>query len=1343
MSDRYVNRTQRPWRHFPRHLLAVLLGAMFLLGAAGVAAADDTKVNETEIEFAAPAEPDAGPPVVQQAVAIALPAGGEYPKARFRVLRPDGKALAKTAVRACRTIRLPDGQGLHRYRARRTTDAEGWFALEQDMAGRWRVEIHAPGVGWATVDLPEVTPEAATEPRTVRLQRGADISGRVVDAITGDPIEGVRVGVRLRRLSSGFRPFEPPPVRTGADGQWVLRTVPDGQWQIVAEKVTYLYREKTVTVAEGKSAGAVAFRLERKPEFRCRVLRSDGTPLSETAIRLRQLIRTADNRRAKDKRLSFKTDADGWFRLEQATGGQWQIDVILDGVGWARAGPLAVTTDRSVEPQTLTLTAGMTASGRVLEAGSGKPIEGATVAAKEQVFGGVRQFAPRAVTTDAEGRWTLTTLPPGTWALVASKDDYNWVGTEISVVDGQFYKDGHQIPKAEFRLERTPKFAGRILQQDGTPLAETQVRLVFRHDISPDRRGDYRMLKRVTTSAEGEFTCSLPKSGTWQTAVAVPGKGLAISDKIRVKPGEVTGPVVLTLRPGFKVSGTVVNKVDGKPLADVDLSCSAEASSQLIVISNVKSDAEGRWTFAGLYDAGFWQIRAEKAGYKDARATVTVAEGRNNDAVELHLARKPFLAGLILQPGGTPLADTKLRLHLSRFRRSRRQVYCDYRDSESITTDAEGRFEVDLYGAGQWQLGVRVSGKGYATSEKIKVVKGEPHPPVVLTLVRGSRIAGQVIDKATGKALAGVSVSGRFAGDNDDRPFSSLRTSAGDDGQWELADVPAGPWQLTSNKDYYVGADQVVDVKAGQDKTDVRLAMVPYVTVRGVVLGADAQTPIAKARIRREGNRDEVTTDAKGRFAIVMPPAPGQKITVLSDEYAPVEHQLVFAGDTAPPELWLILKTPGAAISGTLTDGETGKPLGNVTVLAIPITGDQWNRWNNDWFLERLHDMAPDTRFGWGPFGGMTRAQADEFGAYQIRGLGAGKYYLCVPRKDAANLVSEKVVLAEGETAAGIDLTSVKNPPGYLYGRLLKPDGTPLADTAVRFQLRAERSSYSSGIQTDGDGRFRARLRGVGQTRLTITPRKTYEAIVHTFMVANKDATLEVEFTLKPEKARGSISGRVVASDGKTGIEGLFITPASIGGEENSDAGFRWQGGGGEVFNVQRDRAAQTDAEGAFHIKNLRPGRYVLNASPRQNMGDRDEDVAKELAGLVATRSEEITVLEGKNVKDVTITVTQGGTVDGTVLDVKTGQPVAGAEVSLSLRGNNRGLEFLVMRMSSEDLQAEADDEGRFKIEGVPPGKYQLTVWADGYQYKRVSGWKSLKVKPEKTVTRTIRLTPD
>ena len=77
----------------------------------------------------------------------------------------------------------------------------------------------------------------------------------------------------------------------------------------------------------------------------------------------------------------------------------------------------------------------------------------------------------------------------------------------------------------------------------------------------------------------------------------------------------------------------------------------------------------------------------------------------------------------------------------------------------------------------------------------------------------------------------------------------------------------------------------------------------------------------------------------------------------------------------------------------------------------------------------------------------------------------------------------------------------------------------------------------------------------------------------------------------------------------------------------------------------------------------------------------------------------------------------------GTVVDGTTGTPVADAIVRL------RGTAF----------HAQSDESGRFYLENVPPGEYQLVVERLGFQKKTVSG---IVVRPDVATRITIRLQP-
>src|SRR5579872_4000961 len=62
--------------------------------------------------------------------------------------------------------------------------------------------------------------------------------------------------------------------------------------------------------------------------------------------------------------------------------------------------------------------------------------------------------------------------------------------------------------------------------------------------------------------------------------------------------------------------------------------------------------------------------------------------------------------------------------------------------------------------------------------------------------------------------------------------------------------------------------------------------------------------------------------------------------------------------------------------------------------------------------------------------------------------------------------------------------------------------------------------------------------------------------------------------------------------------------------------------------------------------------------------------------------------------------------VQGTVVDAKTGQPLKGAEVSLrTLSPGNRG----------ESTSSVSDSEGHFAFDSLVPGRYQLSASRNGY----------------------------
>lgn len=111
-------------------------------------------------------------------------------------------------------------------------------------------------------------------------------------------------------------------------------------------------------------------------------------------------------------------------------------------------------------------------SGRVVAGDTGRPLKRARVI----VAGGGR---PRAATSDDQGRYHVGTLPAGTYTVTASKSGF---------VDGVFGQrralrpgtpielgDGQQVADVNLRLARGGVVTGRVLDEDGEPLARAMV----------------------------------------------------------------------------------------------------------------------------------------------------------------------------------------------------------------------------------------------------------------------------------------------------------------------------------------------------------------------------------------------------------------------------------------------------------------------------------------------------------------------------------------------------------------------------------------------------------------------------------------------------------------------------------------------------------------------------------------------------------------------------------------------------------------------------------------------------------------------------------------------------
>ncbi|PYR90959.1 MAG: hypothetical protein DMF84_18570 [Acidobacteria bacterium] len=167
-------------------------------------------------------------------------------------------------------------------------------------------------------------------------------------------------------------------------------------------------------------------------------------------------------------------------------------------------------------------------AGRVVAADTGRPIKRARV----MVSAGGRQA--RATTTDEQGRFRITDLMGGSYTITASRTGFVDAvygqrrplqpGTAIQLADGQ------QIATIDLRLVRGGVITGRVLDEDGEPLARALVTVQRYQYIRGERQlsaagggqSDDRGQYRVFGLPPGEYYVSADAGGLAQAF----GRGL-------------------------------------------------------------------------------------------------------------------------------------------------------------------------------------------------------------------------------------------------------------------------------------------------------------------------------------------------------------------------------------------------------------------------------------------------------------------------------------------------------------------------------------------------------------------------------------------------------------------------------------------------------------------------------------------------------------------------------------------------------------------------------------------------------------------------------------------------
>lgn len=821
-------------------------------------------------------------------------------------------------------------------------------------------------------------------------------------------------------------------------------------------------------------------------------------------------------------------------------------------------------------------------------------------------------------------------------------------------------------PPPEDAGERDGKLEVRVVGDDGHPIADATVRVLWEHG------GRYYLAARAGTDDQGSVALEkLPRGASWVLAEA---RGHA-RGSTQVIVDEEARVLSISLPAAHRLAVKVADD-HGAPIAEATVLVTTGDPLPYGALS----DARGIARFDRL-GASPWTVKASAMGYESITRSGVTGD------VTIELRRLGSLEVRVELPNGSPAAGATILISGSALWPARR-----------TETDARGSVQIAGLLAGTYDLRATLGDLVSPTLYALELARGE-HETVTLRLGAGRMVRALVTDGDEDGApvVPNADVVLAEAG----LSTFPLRGRTGTDGTVLLGPIGSGPATLAARAPEFVATAAV----AVPEKLDgpVRVALIKGGTLLGTVVdtkdrpidgasvevvGTDqhglpiAETPTLLAFRRTHfewalsGPSPLIPAGELGVMPGPVPPIPPPGAVIVPGGVAaavplpaPSEPEpeiepwvtrwdgTFTARPVTPGRVRAIVRHP-AYVEG-LSDVVALAPGGEAKVKVVMRAGGSIEGKVVDERGRAVEGVRVDLTAVRGTMERTTMTASD--GTFAFAAVPEEVLLSFARPEDPSRIVLRKSVEVEEEKTTRVEITL----PGEREGVRVKvvADRAPVDAAQVTLLSLDPAAPFRQTLFTGSEGTVEiGDARGLDLRVVVEAP--GFTRAVQTFDRAPAEITIEL--------SRGVIvTGRVTAIRGRKYLSGASVTLVGDG----------------------RRAGALTDGEGRFSLADVAPG-------PARLIVSHPEFAKAELDVTI-----ERTARADRPFELADVDLPEPSAIEGEVVD-PAGRPVSGARVAAGV------VPAYLPAGALPEGMAVTDRKGRFRLAGVAPGKVDLEAYA-------------------------------